>query len=69
MALYFAYKVWFVVLFQSGTGNWPLYLAVENGHLEVVRLLFEVRTSDIMYFVFLPGPLNRLPPLISCCAR
>ncbi|PVD38559.1 hypothetical protein C0Q70_01175 [Pomacea canaliculata] len=26
---------------KSSTGNWPLYLAVENGHLDVVRLLFE----------------------------
>ncbi|GFR73356.1 ankyrin-2 [Elysia marginata] len=31
---------------KSGTGNWPLYLAVENGHLEVVKLLFE-RGGDI----------------------
>ncbi|GFN91984.1 ankyrin-1-like [Plakobranchus ocellatus] len=31
---------------KSGTGNWPLYLAVENGHLDVVRLLFE-RGGDI----------------------
>ncbi|XP_067685629.1 serine/threonine-protein phosphatase 6 regulatory ankyrin repeat subunit B-like isoform X2 [Haliotis asinina] len=26
---------------KSGSGNWPLYLAVENGHLDVVKLLFE----------------------------
>ncbi|CAG5119233.1 unnamed protein product, partial [Candidula unifasciata] len=26
---------------KSGTGNWPLYLAVENGHLEVLKLLCE----------------------------
>ena len=26
----------------SGFGQWPLYLAVENGHLPVVRLLCEV---------------------------
>nr|KAG5709649.1 hypothetical protein BaRGS_027674 [Batillaria attramentaria] len=31
---------------KSGTGNWPLYLAVENGHLDVVKLLFE-RGGDI----------------------
>ena len=30
---------------QSGTGNWPLYLAVQNGHLDVVKLLFEVSQS------------------------
>ncbi|XP_041374461.1 ankyrin-3-like isoform X2 [Gigantopelta aegis] len=26
---------------RSGSGNWPLYLAVENGNLDVVKLLFE----------------------------
>lgn len=31
---------------KSGSGNWPLYLAVENGHLDVVKLLFE-RGGDI----------------------
>ncbi|XP_076452363.1 uncharacterized protein LOC143287987 isoform X2 [Babylonia areolata] len=31
---------------KSGTGNWPLYLAVENGHLEVVKLLCQ-RGGDI----------------------
>ncbi|XP_070186884.1 ankyrin-1-like isoform X2 [Littorina saxatilis] len=31
---------------KSGTGNWPLYLAVQNGHLDVVKLLFE-RGGDI----------------------
>ncbi|XP_005098393.2 ankyrin-3 [Aplysia californica] len=31
---------------KSGTGNWPLYLAVENGHLDVLKLLCE-RGGDI----------------------
>ncbi|KAL5005602.1 hypothetical protein ScPMuIL_016760 [Solemya velum] len=26
---------------KSGVGNWPMYLAVENGHLEVIKLLHE----------------------------
>ncbi|KAK6166591.1 hypothetical protein SNE40_023246 [Patella caerulea] len=31
---------------KTGTGNWPMYLAVENGHLDVLKLLIE-RGGDI----------------------
>lgn len=31
---------------KSGVGNWPLFLAVENGHLEIVRLLCQ-KGADI----------------------
>ncbi|KAK3082822.1 hypothetical protein FSP39_006354 [Pinctada imbricata] len=31
---------------KTGNGSWPLYLAVENGHLDVVKLLCE-RGADI----------------------
>lgn len=40
------YEVYLFYIFQlkSGVGNWPLFLAVENGHLEIVRLLCQVKT-------------------------
>ena len=27
---------------QTGTGDWPMYMAAGNGHLEVMQLLYEV---------------------------
>lgn len=26
----------------NGVGDWPMYLAADNGHIEVVKLLYEV---------------------------
>uniref|UniRef100_A0A2C9LW87 Uncharacterized protein n=1 Tax=Biomphalaria glabrata TaxID=6526 RepID=A0A2C9LW87_BIOGL len=39
---------------KSGTGNWPLYLAVENGNLDVLKLLFE-KGGDIRKRHFTTG--------------
>ena len=33
----------YLLSFQSGVGNWPMYLAAENGYLDVMKLLYEVR--------------------------
>ena len=42
-----------LLLLQGGMGSWPVYLAVENGHEEIVRMLFEVKELACLFFLLI----------------
>ncbi|XP_014664203.1 PREDICTED: uncharacterized protein LOC106806702 [Priapulus caudatus] len=49
---------------RSGVGDWPMYLAAENGHIEVMKLLYE-RGGDVAS----AHASTRCTPLHVACAR
>ncbi|XP_061165516.1 ankyrin-3-like isoform X2 [Saccostrea echinata] len=62
---------------KSGVGNWPLFLAVENGHLEIVRLLcqkgadirkrYTPNGSTLLHTAALMGRVEVIDYLLELC--
>ena len=61
----FMLHIWFVYWQQNDVSDWPLYVAAGFGHLDVVKLLFEVN----IYSNSLPCLCLQLKQLVApfCC--